>query len=117
MVARLPRPPPSPDRIKPIDAADAHRIQALLRKATGVVLATPECHGTFAAFTKLIIENLGDPSASYCSPPARPGLASSPVKRRRVPRLHPHAATNANVSVEIGWVSILRDDGMRRRDG
>jgi hypothetical protein len=37
--------------------------------------------------TKLIIEDLGHPSASYCSPPARPGLASSPVKRRRVPRL------------------------------
>src|SRR5688572_18744177 len=41
---------------------DAQRLQTMIRAAHGVVLATPEYHGTFCAMTKLIIENLGFPS-------------------------------------------------------
>jgi chromate reductase len=59
--------------------ADAHRIQALLREAAGVVLATPEYHGTFAAFTKLIIENLGHPSALRDKPVALLGVAAGRI--------------------------------------
>jgi chromate reductase len=50
-------------------------VQALLREAAGVVLATPEYHGTFSAFTKLIIENLGHPSALREHPARRSGTA------------------------------------------
>jgi chromate reductase len=50
-------------------------VQALLREAAGVVLATPEYHGTFSAFTKLIIENLGHPSALREHPVRRSGTA------------------------------------------
>jgi len=59
--------------------ADAHRMQALLREAAGVVMATPEYHGTFAAFTKLIIENLGHPSAIRNKPVALLGVAAGRI--------------------------------------
>ncbi len=42
---------------------DAHRLREAVKSADAVVLATPEYHGTFCAMTKLIIENLGFPSA------------------------------------------------------
>jgi len=58
---------------------DARRIQTLLREAAGVVLATPEYHGTFAAFTKLIIENLGHPSALRDKPVALLGVAAGRI--------------------------------------
>lgn len=59
--------------------ADAQRLQGLLREAAGVVLATPEYHGTFAAFTKLIIENLGHPSAIRNKPVALLGVAAGRI--------------------------------------
>jgi NAD(P)H-dependent FMN reductase len=59
--------------------ADARRLQALLREAAGVVLATPEYHGTFSAFTKLIIENLGHPSALRNKPVALLGVAAGRI--------------------------------------
>jgi len=59
--------------------ADARKLQTLLREAAGVVLATPEYHGTFAAFTKLIIENLGHPSALREKPVALLGVAAGRI--------------------------------------
>ena len=58
---------------------DAQKLQALLRQAAGVVLATPEYHGTFSAFTKLIIENLGHPSALREKPVALLGVAAGRI--------------------------------------
>jgi len=58
---------------------DARRLQALIRTAHGVVLATPEYHGTFSALTKLIIENLGFPSALADKPVALIGVASGRI--------------------------------------
>ncbi len=42
--------------------ADAEPLRQAVKEADGVVLATPEYHGTFSAYTKLIIENLEYPS-------------------------------------------------------
>jgi chromate reductase, NAD(P)H dehydrogenase (quinone) len=58
---------------------DARRLQERLRASAGVVLATPEYHGTFSAFTKLIIENLGHPSALRDKPVALLGVASGRI--------------------------------------
>ena len=38
------------------------RLREIVGGATGVVLATPEYHGSFSSVTKLVIENLGFPS-------------------------------------------------------
>ncbi len=59
--------------------ADAVRIRKALRSAHGIVLATPEYHGTFCAMTKLIIENLGFPSALAEKPVALIGVASGRI--------------------------------------
>ena len=58
---------------------DARQLQASVRAAHGVVLATPEYHGTFCAMTKLIIENLGFPSAVAAKPVALIGVASGRI--------------------------------------
>jgi len=50
-----------------------------VRDATGVILATPEYHGTFAATLKLIIENLGFPSALAGKPVALLGVAAGRI--------------------------------------
>lgn len=58
---------------------DAERLRAAVRAASAVVLATPESHGGFAAMTKLIIENLGFPSALSDRPVALLGVAAGRI--------------------------------------
>jgi NAD(P)H-dependent FMN reductase len=58
---------------------DAKRLRHAILDAPGVVLGTPEYHGTFAAMTKLIIENLGFPSALSGKPMALLGVAAGRI--------------------------------------
>jgi len=55
------------------------RLRSAIEKATGVVLATPEYHGSFSAMTKLIIENLGFPSVLSGKPVALIGVAAGRI--------------------------------------
>ncbi|HEX9756600.1 MAG TPA: NAD(P)H-dependent oxidoreductase [Nitrospiria bacterium] len=61
----------------PSDATE--KLRAGIEKATGVVLATPEYHGSFSAMTKLIIENLGFPSVLAGKPVALIGVAAGRI--------------------------------------
>lgn len=58
---------------------DARRLRAAVEASAGVVLATPEYHGSFSAMTKLIIENLGFPSALRGKPVALLGVAAGRI--------------------------------------
>lgn len=58
---------------------DAKRLADTVRSAQGVVLATPEYHGTFASMTKLILENMGFPSALQDKPMALLGIAQGRI--------------------------------------
>jgi NAD(P)H-dependent FMN reductase len=58
---------------------DARRLSAAIAKAPGVVLATPEYHGGLSAMAKLIIENLGFPSALAGKPVALMGVAAGRI--------------------------------------
>jgi NAD(P)H-dependent FMN reductase len=58
---------------------DARRLREAISEAAGVVLATPEYHGTFSAYTKLVIENLGFPSALAGKPVALLGVAAGRI--------------------------------------
>lgn len=78
---------------------DARRLRTAVEEASAVIIATPEYHGSFAAMTKLIVENLGFPSARrrvtppaflpsargwLCPatpPPGPPGSIGSPPRR------------------------------------
>src|ERR1043166_2181980 len=50
------------------DPGDGKRLRTAIAAAPGVILATPEYHGSFCAMTKLIIENLGFPSVLAGNP-------------------------------------------------
>ncbi len=55
------------------------RLQAAVRDADGVLFATPEYHGSYAAAMKLVIENLGFPSLLAGKPAALIGAASGTI--------------------------------------
>jgi NAD(P)H-dependent FMN reductase len=55
------------------------RMRETLRTADGVIFSTAEYHGTFTAVTKLIIENLGFPSALKGKPVVLLGVASGRI--------------------------------------
>ena len=48
-------------------------------EATGVILATPEYHGSFSSIMKLFIENLGYPSVLSTKPVALLGVAAGQI--------------------------------------
>ena len=58
---------------------DAASLQEAVSGATGVVLATPEYHGSFSSVMKLVIENLGFPSRLSGKPVALLGVAAGSI--------------------------------------
>ena len=57
----------------------AKKLQEIVKNATAVVLATPEYHGSFSSVMKLVIENLGFPSALAGKPVALLGVAAGVI--------------------------------------
>ncbi len=64
-------------------SGDGNRDAAAMRErvggATGVIMATPEYHGSFSSVLKLIIENLGFPSVLRGKPVALLGVAAGRI--------------------------------------
>jgi FMN reductase len=61
------------------DEAVTRGVQEKVHNAAGVILATPEYHGTFSSAVKLFIENLGFPSALARKPVALLGVAAGQI--------------------------------------
>jgi chromate reductase len=61
------------------DPGDGQQLRTAVAGAPGVILATPEYHGSFCAMTKLIIENLGFPSVLAGKPVALLGVAAGRI--------------------------------------
>lgn len=59
--------------------ADSKQLKLDIEAADAIVFATPEYHGTFSAYAKLIIENLGYPSVLKGKPMALLGVASGRI--------------------------------------
>jgi len=57
----------------------AQSMQKIVSKATGVILATPEYHGSYSSVIKLIIDNLGYPSVMAGKPIALLGVAAGQI--------------------------------------
>ena len=57
----------------------SERFRESVKSATGVVLATPEYHGSFSSVTKLAIENLGFPSVLAGKPVSLLGVAAGQI--------------------------------------
>ncbi len=58
---------------------DAKLLKDKVNSASGVILSTPEYHGTFSAMLKLVIENLGYPSALAGKPVGLLGVAGGDI--------------------------------------
>ena len=61
------------------ESADSDRVSAMIGEATGVILATPEYHGSYSSVIKLVIENLGFPSGLSGKPVALLGVAAGGI--------------------------------------
>ncbi|MFQ5953530.1 MAG: NADPH-dependent FMN reductase [Kiloniellales bacterium] len=61
------------------ESADTKSLKDIVSRATGVVFATPEYHGSYSSVTKLIIENLGFPSVLATRPVALVGVAAGQI--------------------------------------
>jgi len=61
------------------ESADARKLREAVTQASAIVLASPEYHGSFSAMTKLVIENLGFPSAMEGKAVALLGVASGRI--------------------------------------
>lgn len=61
------------------DAPSTRWLQERVEAAGGVVLATPEYHGSFSSVMKLVIENLGFPSVLAGKPVALLGVAAGSI--------------------------------------
>lgn len=59
--------------------ADTRKLQDAVAAATGIILATPEYHGTFSSVMKLVIENLGFPSILKGKPIGLLGVAAGRI--------------------------------------
>jgi chromate reductase len=73
--SKLKLPPPGVDG----DSPDAARLKEMVSQATGVILVTPEYHGSFSSVMKLVIENLGFPSVLSGKPVALLGVAAGSI--------------------------------------
>ena len=58
---------------------DQDQLQQTVSEATGVVLSTPEYHGSYSSAIKLAIENMGFPSALAGKPIALLGVAGGQI--------------------------------------
>ncbi|HXV28483.1 MAG TPA: NAD(P)H-dependent oxidoreductase [bacterium] len=61
------------------ETPSAKSLKSKVEQATGVILATPEYHGSFSSVMKLVIENLGFPSVLAAKPMALLGVAAGQI--------------------------------------
>lgn len=99
----------------------ARDLSERVREATGVILATPEYHGSFAATLKLIIENLGFPSALAGKPVALLGVAAGRIGAIKSLEHLSSVCSHVGALVLPGPVSVARvktvfDEGGRCND-
>ena len=60
-------------------SASVEQLQKTVSEATGVILSTPEYHGSYSSTIKLVIDNLGYPSVLAGKPVALLGVASGQI--------------------------------------
>lgn len=99
------------------ETADARRLREAVEAADAVLLATPEYHGCFCAMTKLIIENLGFPSALDGKPVALLGVAAGRIGAIKSLEQLKGVISHVGAIVVPGAVSIAGIQGVFDDDG
>ena len=105
---------------------DARKMQELVSAADGVVLATPEYHGSYSSVMKLMIDNMGFPSGLSGKPVALLGVAAGRIGAIKALEHLRSVASHVGAVVLPGPVSIanvnnvfdsnghLEDEGLQR---
>lgn len=88
------------------DSVDARAMQQILGEATGVILSTPEYHGSYSSAIKLVIENMGFPSALSGKPVAMLGVAAGRIGAIKALEHLSSVVTHVGGHVLPGFVSI-----------
>ena len=102
---------------EPGESKDSQLLQSAVQKATGVVLATPEYHGSFAALMKLLIENLGFPSILAGKPVALLGVAAGQIGAIKSLEQLRSVCSHVGAIVLPGPVSIAEVQGLFDESG
>jgi len=87
---------------------DAKRMQETVAAATGIILATPEYHGSYSSVMKLLIDNLGFPSALSGKPVAMLGVAGGRIGAIKALEHLRSVASHVGALVLPGPVSVAR---------
>lgn len=101
----------------PDTTGDAERMAETVRAATGVVLSTPEYHGCFSSVTKLVIENMGFPSALQGKPVALLGVAAGQIGAIKSLEALRGVCSHVGCIVLPGPVSVAGVQGVFDEDG
>lgn len=91
-----------------MNSPDVGRLQKTVSEATGVILATPEYHGSMSSVMKLVIENLGFPSALATKPVALLGVAAGEIGAIKALEQLRSVCSHVGAIVLPGPVSVAR---------
>jgi FMN reductase len=110
-----------------MDSSDSKRLKEMVAAADGIILATPEYHGSFSSLIKLTIENMGFPSVLKGKPMALLGVAAGRIgaikslEHLRSVCSHvgalvlPHAVSVARVKSVFDEQGNCLDEGIERQ--
>lgn len=96
---------------------DAANLRAAVARATGVILATPEYHGSVSSVIKLVIENLGFPSDLAGKPVALLGVAAGRIGAIKSLEQLRSICSHVGAIVLPGPVSVANVRGVFDADG
>ena len=99
------------------DTPDTKRMQAAVAGATGVIIASPEYHGSFSSVIKLMIDNLGFPSVLSGKPVALLGVAAGRIGAIKALEHLRSVASHVGGIVLPGPVSIASVQSVFDEDG
>ena len=96
---------------------DVRRMQETVAAADGVILATPEYHGSFSSVVKLLIDNLGFPSKLSGKPVALLGVAAGRIGAVKALEHLRCVASHVGALVLPGPISVARVRTVFDEDG
>jgi chromate reductase len=96
---------------------DVMRMQKSISSSDGVILATPEYHGSFSSTLKFLIENMGFPSALAGKPVALLGVASGQIGAIKSLEQLRGVCSHVGALVLPGGVSVAQVNRVFDQDG
>jgi len=91
---------------QPRDPDALRKLRDSVAAAAGVILATPEYHGSFSSVIKLVIENLGFPSVLSGKPVALLGVAAGQIGAIKATEQLRSVCSHVGALVMPGTVSV-----------